>query len=37
LALGDITDSGYIEELVQDTDVVINMAALIGIPYSYIA
>ena len=37
LHLGDITDSGYIENLVQSTDVVINIAALIGIPYSYIA
>ena len=37
LHLGDITDSGYIENLVQNTDVVINIAALIGIPYSYIA
>jgi nucleoside-diphosphate-sugar epimerase len=37
LVLGDITDSGYMEELVQNTDVVINMAALIGIPYSYVA
>lgn len=37
LVLGDITDSGYIEKLVQNTEVVINMAALIGIPYSYVA
>ena len=35
LLLGDITDSGFIEEQVNNADVVINMAALIGIPYSY--
>lgn len=37
LILGDITDSGFIEEQVSNVDVVINMAALIGIPYSYMA
>ena len=35
--LGDVTDSEFVRTLVSDQDVVINLAALIGIPYSYVA
>ena len=35
--LGDITDPFFIRELVADCDIVLHLAALIGIPYSYIA
>lgn len=34
---GDIRDSGGVMEMVSGTDVVLNLAALIGIPYSYTA
>ncbi|MBP7860893.1 SDR family NAD(P)-dependent oxidoreductase [bacterium] len=33
--LGDVTDSEYVHTLVNDQDVVFNLAALIAIPYSY--
>jgi len=35
--LGDVTDPFFIAELVKDCDTVLHLAALIGIPYSYIA
>jgi len=35
VVLGDITDTELIRSLCSDVDVVINLAALIGIPYSY--
>jgi NAD dependent epimerase/dehydratase len=34
---GDIRDSNYILEITKDVDCIINLAALIGIPYSYVA
>ena len=33
--LGDVTDSGLVRQLVAGCDVVLHLAALIGIPYSY--
>ncbi len=35
--LGDVTDSNLIKQAVSDCDVVFHLAALIGIPYSYVA
>lgn len=35
--LGDVTDPFYVRELVRDVEIVFHLAALIGIPYSYIA
>ena len=35
--LGDVTDPFLVRDLVADCDVVLHLAALIGIPYSYIA
>jgi len=35
--LGDITDAFFVRSLVSDCDVVLHLAALIGIPYSYVA
>ncbi len=35
--LGDITDAAFVRDLVADCDVVLHLAALIGIPYSYAA
>ena len=35
--LGDVTDTFLVHELVRDCDVVLHLAALIGIPYSYVA
>ena len=32
---GDIRDKSLVDEIVKNKDVVINLAALIGIPYSY--
>ena len=32
---GDITDYNFIEEITKNNDYIINLAALIGIPYSY--
>jgi NAD dependent epimerase/dehydratase len=32
---GDIRDQGFVSDLVKHSDIVINLAALIGIPYSY--
>lgn len=37
LQLGDVTDTEYIRTLVRKVDIVINLAALIGIPFSYYA
>jgi len=34
---GDITDYGLVKKAVKDCDVVFHLAALIGIPYSYVA
>ena len=34
---GDIRDMSFIDKIMQDCDVVFNLAALIGIPYSYLA
>lgn len=34
---GDITDPYYVKQVTKDVDVVFHLAALIGIPYSYIA
>src|SRR3982751_464295 len=33
--LGDITDASFVREVVDGSDVVFHLAALIGIPYSY--
>jgi NAD dependent epimerase/dehydratase len=35
--LGDVTDAFFVRDLVAGCDVVLHLAALIGIPYSYIA
>jgi NAD dependent epimerase/dehydratase len=35
--LGDITDPFLVQDLVSDCDIVFHLAALIGIPYSYVA
>lgn len=35
--LGDVTDAFQVKDLVKDCDVVLHLAALIGIPYSYMA
>ena len=37
IVLGDIRDSHFTKQLVSDVDIVFNLAALIAIPYSYIA
>jgi NAD dependent epimerase/dehydratase len=37
IQLGDVTDPFLMRDLVDDCDVVLHLAALIGIPYSYIA
>ena len=37
LISGDIRDSGFVSDIVKNQDVVFHLAALIGIPYSYIA
>ena len=34
---GDITDPGLVRQAVQDVEIVIHLAALIAIPYSYVA
>ena len=34
---GDITDSGSIKKAVKNCDIIFHLAALIGIPYSYVA
>lgn len=34
---GDITDSGIVKKAVKNCDIIFHLAALIGIPYSYIA
>lgn len=35
VCLGDVTDSRQVQDLVQQGDVILHLAALIGIPYSY--
>jgi NAD dependent epimerase/dehydratase len=35
VCLGDVTDSRQMQDLIQEGDVVLHLAALIGIPYSY--
>jgi NAD dependent epimerase/dehydratase len=37
LALGDIRDAEFVSAAVEDVDVVLHLAALIAIPYSYLA
>jgi len=37
VVLGDVADGACVRKLVQGTDVVFHLAALIGIPYSYVA
>ncbi len=34
---GDVRDGGMVDKLVNGKDIIINLAALIGIPYSYVA
>ena len=34
---GDVTDAGFVKKAVADKEVVFHLAALIGIPYSYVA
>ncbi len=34
---GDVTDAGFVKKAVVDKEVVFHLAALIGIPYSYVA
>ncbi|MCG3204391.1 MAG: UDP-glucose 4-epimerase [Elusimicrobia bacterium] len=34
---GDVQDPGFVDEAVKNVDVVFHLAALIGIPYSYVA
>jgi dTDP-glucose 4,6-dehydratase len=34
---GDVRDSNFVEKITKNVDCIINLAALIGIPYSYIA
>jgi NAD dependent epimerase/dehydratase len=35
IRLGDVTDAGFVRDLVSGCDLVLHLAALIGIPYSY--
>jgi len=35
IVIGDITDRSFVRDIVKDVDAVFNLAALIGIPYSY--
>jgi len=37
IVFGDIQDSHFCDKLTSDTDIVFHLAALIGIPYSYVA
>src|SRR5690242_1491835 len=37
VSLGDVRDAFLMRDLISDCDTVIHLAALIGIPYSYIA
>jgi NAD dependent epimerase/dehydratase len=37
IKLGDVTDPFFVRELVAGCDIVLHLAALIGIPYSYVA
>jgi len=36
ISFGDIRETGVLEKVIKDVDVVFNLAALVGIPYSYI-
>ena len=35
--LGDVRDAGFVEEICRDVEVVFHLAALISVPYSYLA
>lgn len=37
VVMGDVRDSNAVRELLRDTDIVFHLAALIGIPFSYVA
>ena len=37
IVFGDINDENFIDNLIKNNDIIINLAALIGIPYSYVA
>lgn len=37
IIFGDIRDNSFVEKSIRGKDIVINLAALIGIPYSYVA
>lgn len=37
VSLGDIRDPVFVKQLTRDTDAILHLAALIGIPYSYVA
>ena len=37
IVFGDIRDSGFVNSICKDMDIVYHLAALIGIPYSYVA
>jgi len=37
IVFSDVTDSGHMDELISDHDLVIHLAAMIAIPYSYVA
>lgn len=37
IRMGDVRDSFFVRQLVEDVDIVFNLAALIAIPYSYVA
>lgn len=37
IIFGDIRDSSFVDKSIKGKDIVINLAALIGIPYSYVA
>ena len=35
IIFGDICDRGFVREAIEDSEIIFNLAALIGIPYSY--
>ena len=35
IVVGDVRDSGFVRNVIKDSDAVLHLAALIGIPYSY--
>ena len=37
IIFGDICDRGFVREAIEDSEIIFNLAALIGIPYSYTA